>query len=155
MGITGLYHSITLQTVNNINDKLNWSIRSLDKIKFSQHNKIEIQDNFWTFLTAFHSGWNYYNRLISLLYSEISKRKQSEKANILIVDWKNKELTEAEKSSWNILNKLRNSDMHNEPIKPEIIEREYLLTADVGIYLVDEQGQFLSTGTITKIFSLL
>lgn len=141
-----------LQTVERIKDKLAWAIRSLNKIKNSQHDKIEIQDNFWSFITAFQNAWNYYNHLIALKNPDISSKKRSSIGKQIIELWKKNKLSESEKKSWDVLQGIRNYDTHTEPVKPEIIERETILVGDMGSYLVDEQDRFLSGGTITQYF---
>jgi len=49
------------QTVAHISEKLDWAIRSLARIQQSNHDRLQIQDNFWSFLTAFKQSWFYYS----------------------------------------------------------------------------------------------
>ncbi|SDS11309.1 hypothetical protein SAMN05216490_0564 [Mucilaginibacter mallensis] len=141
-----------LETVNNITDKLDWGIRSLKKIQISNHDKLEIQDNFWSFLTAFQNAWNYYNHLIALKNPSLNSKQRNKVGIELIENWKKSKLSDQEIAAWDILNKLRNTDTHLKPVKPEIIERELMLVTDMGFYLVDDQGRFLSAGAIIKYY---
>ena len=78
-----------LATVNNINEKLGWATRSLDKIRTSNHNKIDIQDNFWSFLTAFKQAWFNYNHLIAQKNPDLSSKQRNKLSIGIIENWKN------------------------------------------------------------------
>jgi hypothetical protein len=143
------------QTIDSIREKLDWAIRSLDRIKRSNDSKIVIQDNFWSFITAFQQAWYYYNNLIQIKTPEISSKQRNEIGKHIIERWKMDKLTGEEKISWDILQAIRNYDTHTEPILPIIIERETMLIDDVGTCLVDDQGRVLSLGKTTQYFVYL
>ena len=112
------------KTIQDIKDKLEWAKRSLEKLKTNRTDKNEIQDNFWSFLTAFKTIWFYYNRMIEELTPNLSKEKRKD----IINNWKSQKLSENEQISWDILHELRNQDTHNVPVKTNYEIRLEILT---------------------------
>ena len=137
--------------VNDINVKLDWAIRSFDKLMSNKKDKNEIQDNFWSFLTAFQTSWFYYNRLIKELTPDLSDKKRKELSVKVIDFWKSTELSENERISWDILQDLRNEDTHRIPIKTNYEIRIVVFADSDGAILVDSDGAYL-TGNSEEIF---
>jgi hypothetical protein len=125
---------------NDINVKLDWAIRSFDKLMSNKKDKNEIQDNFWSFLTAFQTPWFYYNRLIKELTPELSDKKRKELSVKVINAWKSTELSENERISWDILQDLRNEDTHIIPIKTNYEIKIVVLTDFDDVVLTDYDG---------------
>ena len=131
-------------TIDDINVKLGWAIRSFDKLIANKKNINEIQDNFCSFLTAFQQSWNYYNRLIEELTPELSKEKRKELSLRVINDWKVNQLSQNERISWKILQKLRNNDTHRAPVQTNYEIKIVLLTDYDGAIFTDYDGTHFS-----------
>jgi hypothetical protein len=127
-------------TINDINEKLGWANRSFDKLKKNRKEKNEIHDNFWAFLTAFQQTWYYYNRLIKELTPNLSKEERKKLSFSLINNWKINQLTESERFSWDLLQKLRNDDAHRVPVKANYEIKVVFLTDFDDTVFTDYDG---------------
>lgn len=147
-------NEITSKNTIKINDKFCWAIRSSEKIKLNKTDKNELQDNFWSFLTAFQQIWYYFSGFIQELNPHISKNKISRLSQAIIEEWKCEMLNEAEKKSWDILHKLRNYDTHSAPVTSNYILKNKLLISNGKKILTTNTGKYLtfSSGNITVLF---
>lgn len=143
--------SIINKTILELNEKLGWAVRSYDKILENKKNKIELQDNFWSFLSAFQQIWFYFSKMIQELYPNLSKKKLSNLSITLIEQWKKENLNEKEKVSWKILQELRNEDTHRTPVSSNYTLKEGLLMTENEKILITEDGKLI-TVTSESIF---
>jgi hypothetical protein len=128
------------KAIRNIDEKLGWASRSFDKLQANKKDQNEIKDNFWSFLSAFQQGWYYFNKLIVELTPDLSKKKQEDLSKTLINDWKIMNLTESQRISWDVLNRLRNHDTHYDPVKANYEIRLELITDSDGDIFTDYDG---------------
>ena len=131
---------LTANTIREIEEKLGWAKRSVQKIKDNPENENELKDNFWSFLAAFQQAWFYTGKFIAEKHPELSKIKRDSLIKIIINDWKENNLTENEINAWNILNQLRNSDVHDKPALPNYEIRTHFITTIDGKFIVTTIG---------------
>lgn len=132
--------NIIKKVICDIDEKLGWANRSFHKLKANKKDQDENNDNFWSFLSAFQQGWYYFNKLIVELTPNLSKKKREDLSKSLINDWKKKNLTDSQRISWDVLNKLRNHDTHYDPIKANYEIRLKLLTDYNGSIFTNYDG---------------
>jgi hypothetical protein len=147
-------NNITQNTLEQINTKLEWAIRSIKKIENSNKDKIEIQDNFWSFLTAYQQIWFYFNRWIEIQFPLLKPNERKEFAKNMIETWKTTKLDDAERNAWDTLQKLRNHDTHREPIYPEVIEKTIVFHNGQGIVFRNSEGKIFCTKDIKHVVQL-
>ncbi|WP_289056257.1 hypothetical protein [Carboxylicivirga marina] len=124
----------------NIETKLDWAIRSYNKMLSSSDDNDELKDSFWSFLSAFQTSWFYYNKLIEELYPDLSTKKRKQKSLEIINSWKKRELSESELKSWDTLQTLRNEDTHRIPLKANYELRSDIATDFNGDVFTDYDG---------------
>lgn len=140
---------LTANTIREIEEKLGWAKRSVQKIKEDPENNIGLKDNFWSFLAAFQQAWFYTGKLIAKKHPQLSKSKKESLTKSIINDWKENNLTENEKDAWNILNQLRNSDVHDKPALPNYeIKTHFITTVGGKFILTTTSGKQLITRSI-------
>jgi hypothetical protein len=141
-----------IQTVAHISEKLDWAIRSLARIQQSGHDRLLIQDNFWSFLTAFKQSWFYYFHLVADLNPHLTSKQRNKLGIEIIEKWKEKKLNPEEQTCWNVLQALRDFDTHSQPLLPTVEEREGILANELGQLLMADDNTVLSLGTMTFYF---
>jgi len=144
---------ITIKTIFEVNDKLGWAIRAYEKIRKNKKDKYELQDNFWSYLSAFQQAWFYFSKLVQELNPDLSKKKLSELSKTLIEEWKYEKLNDTEKTSWEILQKLRNDDTHRAPVNSNYVIKKHALKTNSGKILTTNSGKIL-VGTSEKTIVL-
>lgn len=131
------------KTILDINEKLGWANNSFDKLVINKKDVNEVQYNFWSFLTAFQQSWFYYNKLIKELNPTLQGEKLKALSLKIINDWKENDLDEKERISWDVLQTLRNHDTHFDPVKANY-EIKFVSLADCNGYLLkDRDGAYL------------
>ena len=123
-----------------IQEKLEWAKRSFQKLQKNKNDYSEIKDNFWSFLSAFQQSLNYYNKFIEESKSYKSKNQLKKTKKELINNWKSKMLTNDENVAWEVLNKLRNHDTHNNPVQPNYEIKLMLCVDDDESVFLDYDG---------------
>ena len=139
-------------TVYNITQMLEWSSRSLENIKTSEHSKIVIQDNFWSFITGFKTSWYYFCRWTNEISPNLSKQEIKCLRINTIEEWKGNNLNESEVLAWDVLQKVRDNNTHEKPIFPKIEEIDHFLDIGDGSFLDTGNGGFLITKQEVKYF---
>jgi hypothetical protein len=141
-----------IELIENLNEKLGWAERCFQLIKSNRSNENIVNDNFWGFLTAVQQSWYYLNRFNDDLNQGMSKRKKSNFSKQEIENWKNTKLTTEEKDSWNLINKLRNQDTHEAPVKPNYRIVRRVFRTKGGKIFVNGNGKILvSTGKYIEV----
>jgi len=133
--------------ITEIELKLNWTKRSFENIKANRNNQTIIQDNFWSFLSGFQQGWYYFGKFIEDEFSSWSKNKRELLKNDLINKFKTEYLTTEELEAWDLLQKMRNFDIHNEPVSANYEIKKYAITTNSGIPIADNSGRIIVTSS--------
>jgi hypothetical protein len=125
----------------NMREKLAWAQRCITRMRIAsaEHNQLDFQDHFWSFLHA--------TRLIWFYFARWTKSVGAENARSLATRWELK-LSESEKRFWKAMQDLRAEDVHVQPVSTSLLSSTKPITYE-GLPVTLEGKRIVMT-TVTQ-----